>query len=136
MEKYGKYGKAAICATELIRTGKCDNPREAWNIACKEQFLPHQETSIKKGCPKGAYLGLCEEGKIEDVPEGKYTTSEKNKRYALIALDILQSSPRLAKEKLWGKVLERAETEIRHNNQLDVVLALFEAGLINKVRAT
>ena len=81
MEKYGKYGKAAICATELIRTGKCDNPREAWNIAYKEQFLPHQEASIKKGCPKGAYLGLCEEGKIEDVPEGKYTTSEKNKRY-------------------------------------------------------
>ena len=58
------------------------------------------------------------------------------KRYALIALDILQSSPRLAKEKLWEKVLERAETEIRYNNQLDVVLALFEAGLINKVRAT
>lgn len=28
---------------------------------------------------------------------------------------------------------KRTETEIRHNNQIDVVSALFEAGLINKV---
>lgn len=131
--KHGKYGKAAVFATELIRTGEYDDPRKAWELACEKQFLPHQQAAVKKGCPRGAYLGLCEEGKIDGVPRGKYTASQKNKGYALIALDLLRSSPNLTKEELWEEVLERAETEIGHNNQLDVVSALFEAGLVNNV---
>ena len=134
MQKYGKYGKAAIEATELIYDGK--HPREAWYAACEEQFSEWQEAAIRKGCPSGAYLGLCEEGKINGVPKGRYTCSRLNKRYALEAVKLLRSSPSLASDKaeLWRKVQEKAGIgkTISHNYQLDVVLALWFGGFIRR----
>ena len=134
MKKYGKYGKAAIEATELIRCG--NHPRDAWYTACEEQFSEWQQAAIRKGCPSGAYLGLCEEGEINGVPAGNYTSSRLNKRYALEAVKLLRSSPSLASDKaeLWRKVQKKTEIEktISHNYQLDVVLALWFEGLIGQ----
>lgn len=133
MENYGKYGKAAIEATKRV----CDRksaPREAWYTACEEQFSEWQTAAIQKGCPSGAYLGLCEEGEVDGVPAGDYTRSRLNKRYALEAVKLLRSYPSLASDKaeLWEKVQKRADIgkTISHNYQLDVVLALWYEGLI------
>lgn len=38
-----------------------------------------ESTSQRKGCPKGVYLGLCEEGLVKGIPKGKYTKSKKIK---------------------------------------------------------
>ena len=43
-------------------------------------------TAQIKGCPKNAFLGLCEEGLVVDIEKGYYTersTSHKNKDYAI-----------------------------------------------------
>lgn len=133
MERYGKYGKAAICATEMIRNYQ-KNPREAWFEACEKQFGKKHEASIKKGCPRGAYLGLCKAEEIDGVGTGNYTNSLLNAKYALEALKLLRSHSRLASDKpvLWEKVLKKSGVKkaIRHNNQLDVVLALWSEGFI------
>lgn len=137
-EKYpyiGKYGKAAVCATKWVRDHG-SAPREAWYAACEEQFSEWQEAAIQKGCPSGAYLGLCEEGEINGVPVGDYTRSRLNKRYALDAVELLRSCPSLASNKaeLWENVLKKAGVKkaISHNYQLDVVLALWFEGFIKR----
>jgi hypothetical protein len=43
----------------------------------------------KKGCPRGAFLGLCEEGLVKGIPAGNYTTSKDNKAYAVRAAELL-----------------------------------------------
>ncbi|WP_420865668.1 DUF6979 family protein [Dickeya oryzae] len=46
----------------------------------------------KKSCPLSAFLGLCEDGYIKGIPKGKYTKSYKNKKYAVVAADIVLAS--------------------------------------------
>ena len=123
-----KYGKAAIEATDRIRQ-KGDSPPDAWLFAVKRLY-PHQKAAREKGCPRNAYLGLCEEGIINGVAAGKYTKSLLNKQYALNAVQLLRSDPSQAlnKEHLWNKI--QKGNKKAENNQLDVVLALWENGLI------
>lgn len=125
----GKYGNAAIKATKLMRSGRGVDPQEAWNIAVTEVF-PTQMASRKKGCPRGAYLGLCEEGLVHGVKPGHYTTSKKNKGYALEALKTLTENPSIVNDHrlLWKKVMKGAEKV--ENNQMDVVTSLFQRGYL------
>jgi hypothetical protein len=46
----------------------------------------------KKGCPKGTFLGLCEEGLVKGIPKGNYTKSVKNKKYAIKAVTVLKQN--------------------------------------------
>jgi len=39
-----------------------------------------------KGCPRGAFLELCEAGMIKGIASGKYTRSKRNKEYAIDAV--------------------------------------------------
>jgi hypothetical protein len=85
----------------------------------------------EKGCPKNTFLSLCEEGLVKGIPKSNYTKSVKNKDYALRAVAILEQNKHttfLPKE-LWDK-LELGDK--RSNSQMDVVLALWENGLIEK----
>jgi hypothetical protein len=50
-----------------------------------EKLYPTSPTSRKKDCPRGAFLGLCEEGLVKGIPAGKYTASKDNKAYAVRA---------------------------------------------------
>lgn len=93
----------------------------------------------RKSCPNiGVHFWLCEAGEIDGVNNGDYMRSrlgrKKNKKYAIEAVKLLRSCPCLASDKkeLWERAKENtcAVETLRHNNQLDVVLALFEAGLI------
>lgn len=65
------------------------------------------------------------------IPAGCYTRSRDNKGYALTAVECLNVDPRLSDvgpDVLWKKVM--AGKEKAHNSQMDVVLTLWNRGLI------
>jgi len=121
------YGEAAVAAARrLVRSGS--SPEYAWKQAVKDVF-PAGSASIDKGCPRGAFLGLCKRGAIAGT-RGFYELKDtKNGDYACLAWKALKEDPELASDrvKLWAKVHTDAANE---NGQLDVVLALWDAGLL------
>lgn len=125
MVPYNKYGKTATKAVQNYRDSY--SIEELWSRAAKEVF--ETKSSQEKNCPKGTFLGLCEEGLVKGIPKGNYTKSEKNKSYALKAVVILKNNPNKAftPKELWDKL---ALGDKRSNSQMDVVLALWESGLI------
>ena len=120
------YGQAAIKATNMQHNGEYNSPRAAWGKAVEVVF-PDSPSSQDKGCPRCAYLGLCEDGLVKGVPRGNYTNSEDNKRYAVNAVSELRKNPNLTSEELWERVAPKGKTE---NSQMDVVLALWKNNLI------
>jgi len=129
------YGSVAVRATQLFLHESFDGSlAEAWAGAVRE-FYPTSEDSQEKGCPRGAYLGICEAGIVVDVPAGDYTQSRKNKAYAIAAVQLLVKNEALADAgpvALWHRVMGNSDK--RHNSQMDVVLALWEHRLIDEDR--
>ncbi len=119
------YRGASVYAVELINSG--EEPIVAWKKATKK-FFPASTNMQDKGCPKGAFLGLCNEGLIKGIPPGSYARATKNGCYAVKAVDILKQNRFLVSQlgMLWKKV---APT-ISHNHQLEVVVGLWESDLI------
>ena len=99
-----------------------------WKIAVK-YFA--SESSKTKPCPKNTFLGLCEAGFVKGIPKGNYTKSIKNKKYAIKAVTVLKQNKHttFSPKELWDKLELRDK---RSNSQMDVVLALWEHGLIVK----
>src|SRR5947209_4822927 len=111
-----KYGQAALLAAKS--SGK---PMDRW-LSATATIFPKSPSSQVKGCPKGAFLGLCEDGCVQGIEPGTYTTSKDNKRYAMRGLALLQEghpadNPRV----LWASVMNG--TKKAHNSQMDVLLA-------------
>jgi len=125
----GKYGEAAVTAARIFTEGDVDSPETAWNRATT-LLMGANTSSQKKGCPRGAFLGLCEEGLVKGIPKGHYTNSEKNKGYAVEAVSLLKSNPGLSQDAnlLWAAILKGIEK--KHNSQMDVVLSLWNHKLI------
>ena len=123
------YGKAAHRAVQLYTTGLADSPQDAWAQATTEIF-GSDTPSQSKGCPKCAFLGLCEEGLVKGIPGGNYTRSVKNKGYAVDAVAILKRHTMFAESAadLWDVVMKGESKE--HNHQMDVVISLWENGLL------
>jgi hypothetical protein len=126
--KINKYGETAIKSLKKYKGSY--SIIEVWLRSAKEVF-PNSKSSQEKSCPKGTFLGLCEEGLIKGIHKGDYTKSVKNKEYALKAVVILKQNTKttFSPKELWEK-LELGDK--RHNSQMDVVLALWENGLIVK----
>ncbi|TFW17103.1 DUF6979 family protein [Duganella callida] len=126
----GKYGSAAVNAVRAYSSGRASSAIDAWNIAVCDTF-PNSPSSQEKSCPKGTFLGICGSGNVVGIPSGEYTTSEKNRRYGLRALEILSESPGLAEDELalWKRVM--AGEDKKPNSQMDVVISLWKAGLVN-----
>jgi len=124
-----KYGQAAVQAARMLSIGSVSFPQDAWERATSEIF-GKGTPSQKKGCPKGAFLGLCEEGYVKGVPPGNYTNSTKNKRYAIQAVNLLRKDPTLSNDpkSLWALVMQGEPKS--HNSQMDVVAALWHEGFI------
>jgi len=123
-----KYGKAAVECAKILAAEKDSNPKSVWESVTKKIF-GKETSSQKKGCPRNAFLGLCEEGLVKGVPPGNYTKSKLNKRYAVKAVDVLARNPdiRFTPESLWDKIVKGKKA---HNHQMDVVLALWNNNLI------
>lgn len=124
------YGKAAVTAAKM-----CENdnltPRDAWILAVKDEG--GSTSSQEKSCPESAFLGLCGKGLVRGVSKGNYSRSVLNSGYAVTAVEILQTldGQRLDRNGLWDAVMAKTEKQIRHNNQMDVVLALWDKQLID-----
>ena len=122
-----KYGQIVLKAVQCYK-----DPYvivEIYEKTAKEIF--DTKSSQEKSCPKGAFLGLCEQGLVKGIPRGNYTKSVKNKEYALKAIEILKQNTQttFSPKDLWMKL---EFTDKRHNSQMDVVLALWENDLIVK----
>lgn len=124
-----KYALAALNAVQLVHTMQA-LPSNAWNLATNEIF-GEGTAGQKKGCPRNAFLGLCEEGLIQGIQPGVYNNkpNSSNKNYAIKAVELLKTNPSLSKDKmiLWTNVVN---TPKKHNSQMDIVIALWEKGLI------
>ena len=121
-----KYAEAALRATDSIVKKRLE-PLDARQEAVSYVF-PGKEASQKKGCPKGAFLGLCEEGYIPGVKRGNYTNSKLNKQYAIDAVEYLRRNKNfpISANDLWLKIVKNK----KHNEQMSVVLALIKSGAI------
>lgn len=127
MCNFNKYGQTALKAVQNYKSAYAIT--EMYARAAKEIFVD-SITSQEKGCPKGTFLGLCEAGLVKGIPKGNYTKSIKNKDYALQAIQILKQSNRTYTPKELWAALNLGDK--RSNSQMDVVLALWENGLIEK----
>lgn len=95
-----------------------------------ERLYPTSPAARKKGCPRGAFLGLCEEGLVKGIPAGHYTKSKDNKAYAVRAAALLtEGTQSWSRSTLWQAVTNDSEKKL-HNSQMDVVLALWKNDLI------
>ena len=74
-----KYGEVACMVADDARGGA---PKDAWRRAAER--------------PRCAFLGLAEEGLVVGIPQGKYTNSADNKRYAIRAVELLRAQPHLS----------------------------------------
>ncbi|MEX1384009.1 hypothetical protein [Lutibacter sp.] len=86
----------------------------------------------KKSCPKSTFLSLCEVGAVKSILKGNYAPKVKeNKVYALKALEILRNRNNkpeiIGVINLWKLVQNQGKS---HNSQMDVILALWNNGLI------
>jgi len=122
------YGSTAVEAAKLCASGAMPDPVTAWSHAVCF-FLPTLEGQ-KKDCPRSTFLGLCEEGLVHSIPQGTYTRSRLNKRYALLAMQALFRDPKLINDStaLWRAVM--AGVAKRPNGQMDVVIALRNAEML------
>ena len=84
-----KYGDTAILAVQLLNDEEVADPSEAWKIAAKKIF-PASKDLQDKGCPRGAFLGLCSKGLINGVESGDYGKRSKNGDYAIRAVETLK----------------------------------------------
>jgi hypothetical protein len=121
-----RYGEAAILAAQQGASGS--NPMARWESAL-EKLYPTSPVARKKNGPRGAFLGLCEEGLVKDIPPGDYSSSKTDKAYAVRAAALLkEAAQHWSKSALWHEVTGHAPKQ--ENGQIDVVLALWNNGLI------
>lgn len=127
----GKYGQVASKAVSLLILKEVSDPVDAWSVAAKQVF-PNSESSRTKSCPRSTFLGLCEDGYISTVQPGKYTRSQKNKAYALSALALIEKNQALLmdEKELWSLVINHSDK--KYNSQMDVVISLWNDGVIAK----
>jgi hypothetical protein len=94
-----------------------------------DKLYPTSSAARKKGAPRGAFLGLCEEGLVTGIPAGQYSASRINKDYAVHAAKLLiEGTQQSSRSALWRAVTEGGDEQ--ENGQIDVVLALWNNHLI------
>ena len=132
----GKYGTTAVLAVQLVRAG-CKSADEAWRTVASDVFASAPQARVK-ACPREAFLGLCQAGLIRGVPANSCTQASRspNRVYATTAVRLLVADPDLSqgsKAVFWRRVMKELGTDAKKkpNDQLDVVLSLWERRLID-----
>jgi hypothetical protein len=122
-----RYGEAALMAArQPASTG--GTPEERWDNSMNKLY-PTSSAARNKACPRGAFLGLCEEGLVKGIPAGSYTKSRADKQYAVRAVTLLtEATQHWSRTSLWRAVTNGAE--MTENSQMDVVLALWNNDFI------
>jgi len=122
-----RYGEAAIMAARQAASGSI-NPEAQWESAL-EKLYPTSPTARRKGGPRGAFLGLCEEGLVKGIPAGHYSATRDNKTCAVRAAALLiEAKQGWSVSALWQAVTDNPEKP--HGGQMDIVMALWKNDLI------
>jgi hypothetical protein len=126
----GMYGRAAIKAVQMIQQGSPSNPESAWDRAIALETA--SPDSRKKSCPRGAFLGLCSAGVINGVKGHASLELGSNGDYARRMVKALRSDEEVAsdRKRLWRLGARKSKKD--ENGQVDVVLALWNEGLIER----
>lgn len=121
------YSKIAVKAAE-VAVSQVMSPVEAWELELK------LAQKSDKGCPKGTFLGLCQNGFVKGIPIGSYTNSKKNANYGLVGRELLlaQSDMYLNDaKKLWKDILEVLHLPTKvPNQQAEVLIELWKNGFL------
>ncbi|MCD1125457.1 hypothetical protein LPW36_05415 [Jinshanibacter sp. LJY008] len=124
----GNYGKTAIDVVNNYLNGQ--DLCIAWNNQIRKYTC--SESSIKKPCPKHAFLGLCEAGLVIGIPKGTCPNSNnENKIYALSLYRLLKGNLTLSPKELHRLYEKERGKSLTYNSQADVVISLFREGLLN-----
>ena len=125
-----RYGEAALMAVRMETYGKALTPAERWQDAVMKLY-PTSTISQKKGGPRNAFLGLCEQGLVKGIAAGEWMkphSKDANKACAIKAVALLRAGTHKTVTELWAEVND--DPDKTHNSQMDVVLALWKNGLI------
>jgi hypothetical protein len=95
----------------------------AWYTAARQILT--SESSIKKGCPRATFVGLCESGNLKGIPKTK-TSDSLNYQYAKYAIQKWKENREISKPEMWNLVKKQFNKEISQQGQLDVVLGLWD----------
>lgn len=126
-----KYAKVAIEVAEELQSMKKEEQKkidlgDLWKEKCKENEF--KEASIKKGCPRLAFIGLCENNLIKGIEIKNSDKESLNKNYAVEAVKVLKNDKRnYTGKELWEEI---GNKDKKHNSQMNIVLALWEKGMI------
>lgn len=120
-----KYTEAAITTAKRCQGSIRPDIKAEWRKAIEEL------SAYDEGCPRSAFIGLCEEGMIKGIRPGSYglRTSNKNKYYAIAAANLVLSGNNTDPKSIWKEV---TKSEIQAHDQVSIVIALHESGLLQK----
>lgn len=126
-----KYAKVAIEVAEELQSMKKEEQKkidlgDLWKEKCKENEF--KEASIKKGCPRLAFIGLCENNLIKGIEIKNSDKESLNKNYAVEAVKVLKNDKKnYTSKELWEEI---GNKDKKHNSQMNIVLALWKKGMI------
>lgn len=128
----------AIAALETVKKlqGKDIEKRENIINNYQEEVkkIKDKESYLKKGCPKNTILCLMESNLLKDINVNYSKKSDSVEgKYAMEAIKILKKNEKNYKPRdLWRRVLENLslDTGKHYDHQMDIVLILWEEGLI------
>lgn len=124
------FGKVAVRAVQNYRSHRFPSPMGAWDAAVRD--ICTADSIEEKICSRSVFLGLCEAGFVRGIPGGTYLKTRPgehspNKIFATTAATLIAGDPGLLRNKTR---LRELLTDSGRNAQLDVVIALWESGLI------
>lgn len=126
-----KYVKVAIEVAEELQSMKKEEQKkidlgDLWKEKCKKNEF--REATIKKGCPRLAFIGLCENNLIKGIEIKNSDKESLNKNYAVEAVKVLKNNKKnYTSKELWEEI---GNKDKKHNSQMNIVLALWEKGMI------
>jgi hypothetical protein len=126
-----RYGEAALMAVRMETYGKALTAADRWDDAVRKLY-PTTPAGQRKAPPRAAFLGLCEAGLVKGIVPGPVapatSSANRNKAYAVKAVELLRAGTHKTVSQLWLGVTE--DEVVDHASQMDVVLALWKNGLI------
>ena len=128
---YGKYGGVALRAIHLMVQNHYGHGA-AWDMAIAEAFGEGGRVRYKNN-PRVTFLTLCSLGVVGCILPCGYDAAPKTRAHVLRALELLarrEPTTPINPDLLWQEVIAKDKGKAKHNNQMDVVLTLWSARII------
>ncbi|XMB85489.1 hypothetical protein RJG79_08665 [Mycoplasmatota bacterium WC44] len=128
-----QYGIIAVEAAKKIYELDTKEYEDIWISTCDDLYPGMNKGD--KGCPKTTFIGLCERGYVKGVLGDVSYSVKKNKQYGWEACNLIKEDETIVNSKtlLWKQIMSILGEPItkKQNSQMDVVVSLYENGLLN-----